>query len=204
LLTAPYTERKSLDQRVLSAITKVPREEFVRFEDRILAYNNSPLPIGFGQTISQPFIIALMTDLLCPDKDSIMLEIGTGSGYQTAILAELVKKVYSIELVLPLAEQARARLSHLEYQNVEIKASNGYTGWPECAPYDGILVTAAVPEIPAILIEQLKFGGRLVVPVGLPSSKQDLIRVIKKERGQILRESLLAVSFGLLLNPDKA
>ncbi len=193
-----------MDPRVLSAITKVPREEFVRFEDRNLAYNNSPLPIGFGQTISQPFIVALMTDLLDLDKDSIMLEIGTGSGYQTAILAELVKKVYSIELVVPLAEQARARLSDLEYQNVEIKVANGYAGWPECAPYDGILVTAAVPDIPPILIEQLKFGGRLVAPVGLPSSRQDLIRLIKKERGQVLRESLLAVSFVPLLNPDKA
>ena len=198
-LTAPFTEKKTIDPRVLSAMSKIPRDEFVQEEDRAFAYENRPLPINFGQTISQPFIVALMTDVLCPDKDSIILEIGTGSGYQTAILAELVKKIYSVEIVVPLAEQARKRLLSSGYQNVEIISGDGYVGWPECAPYDGMLVTSAVTEIPSQFIEQLKPGGRLVVPVGLPNSEQELILLQKTPSGKIIRESLLAVSFGFMV-----
>ena len=197
-LTAPFTERQFLSEETLTAITEVPREEFVLKEDRGLAFENIPLGIGFDQTISQPFMVALMTDLIAPAQDHIILEIGTGSGYHTAVLARLARWIYTIESIVPLAEQARLRLARLGYHNIEIKTGNGYGGWPEHAPYDGIVVTAAVTAVPDLLLDQLKPGGRLVVPVGPPGEKQELILISKTDNGRMIREPVLSVAFGLL------
>ena len=167
--------RQSLDPRVLDAIASVPREAFVPPEEEPYAYANMPLPIGHGQTISQPFIVAVMTDLLQPGAEHIVLEVGTGSGYQAAVLGKLVKQVYSIEVVAALAEQARARLARLGCTNVEVRHGDGYDGWPEHAPFDGIIVTAAAPFVPPPLIQQLKNGGRMVIPVDEGIEGQDLL-----------------------------
>lgn len=202
-MTSPLTGRDVMSVAVLTAVAGVPREEFVLEEDRELAYENVPLGIGFEQTISQPFIVALMTDLLAPGNDSELLEIGTGSGYHTAVLAGLARRVYTMELIVPLAEQARTRLARLGYKNIEINIGNGYFGWAAHAPYDGILLTAAVPEVPGQIIEQLKPGGRLVAPVGLPGDKQELLLVSRLKSGRVVRESVLPVAFGLLRNPDE-
>jgi protein-L-isoaspartate(D-aspartate) O-methyltransferase len=185
----------SLNDRVMQAMKKVPRHEFITEEMRAYAYDNGPVSIGYGQTISQPYIVALMTDLLCPEEDHIVLEIGTGSGYQAAILACLVKKVYSIEIVEQLGIQAGERLQNLGYYNVEIKTSDGYSGWQEHAPYDGIIVTAAATHIPPALIEQLKPGGKLVIPIGLPYMHQELFLVEKDEDGNIETKGILGVAF---------
>ena len=202
-LTAPYTERQTLAAETLTALAAVPREEFVAAGDRARAWENIPLGIGFGQTISQPFIVALMTDLIAPHGDSVVLEIGTGSGYQTAVLARLAGRVYSVELIVPLAEQARTRLARLGYHNIEITTGDGYAGWPEHAPYDGILVTAAVPVVPDQLTRQLKPGGRMVIPVGLPGAHQELMLLTRLASSRIKRESLLTVAFSLLVRPDE-
>lgn len=194
-LTREYTGRDHLDPRIMEAIAKVPRHEFVPLESRSYAYDDGPLPIGFGQTVSQPFIVALMTDLLDPQPDDVILEVGTGSGYQTAVLAELVRKVYSIEIISALADSARQRLARLGYTNVEIKTGDGYFGWPEHAPFDGIIVTAAAPEIPPPLVEQLKPGGRLVLPVGEPLGHQILKQVCKKKEGDTEVHEILGVAF---------
>ncbi len=194
-LTKKHIGKDRLDPRVMEAMARVPRHEFVPEESRVYAYDNGPLPIGFGQTVSQPFIVALMTDLLEPGEEDVVLEVGTGSGYQTAVLAELVKKVYSIEIIAELAEKARERLQRLGYTNVEIKVGDGYFGWPEHAPFDGILVTAAAPEIPRPLIDQLKPGGRLVIPVGDPFGYQMLKVVRKDEKGDIQIRDVLGVAF---------
>jgi len=166
------------DPRVLSALLKIERHRFVPEKYLDSAYSDQPLPIGEGQTISQPYIVALMTELLELKGNEQVLEIGTGSGYQAAILAELAKEVYTIEIIGPLASRAKEKLSELGYQNVKVKAGDGYLGWPEAAPFDAIIVTAAPDHIPNPLIEQLKEGGRMVVPVG--THTQELKKIIKR------------------------
>lgn len=187
--------RDSLDSRVMKAMESVPRNEFVPKSFVDAAFDNGPLPIGHGQTISQPYIVALMTDLLELDEDDTVLEIGTGSGYQTAILSQLCKKVYTVEYIAALADIARGRLQRLGYKNIESRAGNGYDGWPEHAPYDGIIVTAAATHIPKPLIEQLKPGGKLVIPVGSPHLYQELTVVEKDEDGEISIREILGVAF---------
>ncbi|MHA1537828.1 MAG: protein-L-isoaspartate(D-aspartate) O-methyltransferase [Alphaproteobacteria bacterium] len=194
-LTARYTGRKKLAAPVRAAMVAVAREEFVSAIEQEWAYINRPLPIGHGQTISQPFIVALMTDLLDPRVEHNVLEIGTGSGYQAAVLANLVAKVYSLEVVEKLAATAKERLARLGYANVEVRYGDGARGWPEHAPYDGIIVTAAAPEIPPALVMQLKEGGRMVIPVGQPHAEQTLSVVCKDARGEVTIEPLLPVSF---------
>jgi len=162
------------DQRVLAAMRKIERHRFVSEAQRSGAYEDHPLPVGEGQTISQPYIVALMTEALALQGDERVLEVGTGSGYQTAILAELVTEVYSVEILPRLAEQARATLEDLGYRNVHIRLGDGSEGWAEHAPYQGILVTAAPPQVPPALLEQLAEGGRLVIPVGVQSQELEL------------------------------
>lgn len=189
------TGRASLSQRVMDAIAKVPRHEFVAAADRRNAYANRPLPIGMGQTISQPFIVALMTDLMEVMPGDRVLEVGTGSGYQAAVLGELAGTVYTIEIVEPLAREAAERLKRLGYRNVVTRTGDGYKGWPEHAPFDAIMVTAAPREVPQPLIDQLKPGGRLVVPVGGQAAGQSLLLVEKQPDGRITRRNILAVRF---------
>jgi protein-L-isoaspartate(D-aspartate) O-methyltransferase len=193
--TRVETGRASLSERVMGAMAKVPRHEFVPARDRHNAYANRPLPIGMGQTISQPFIVALMTDLMEVKPGDRVLEIGTGSGYQAALLAELAGMVYTIEIVEPLAREAAERLKRLGYRNVVTKSGDGYKGWPEHAPFDAIMVTAAPREVPQPLIDQLKPGGRLVVPVGGQAAGQSLLLIEKQADGRITRRNILAVRF---------
>ena len=193
--TRHETGRASLSARVMDAIAKVPRHEFVPVADWRNAYANRPLPIGMGQTISQPFIVALMTDLMDVKPGDRVLEIGTGSGYQAALLAELAGSVYTIEIVEPLAREAAERLKRLGYRNVETRMGDGYQGWPEHAPFDSIMVTAAPREVPQPLIDQLKSGGRLVVPVGGQLAGQSLLLIEKQPDGRITRRNILAVRF---------
>lgn len=187
--------KKSISDKVMSALAKVPREKFVPDTWRRLAFANGPVSIGEGQTISQPFIVAIMTELLEPEAEDVMLEVGTGSGYQAAVLAELVAHVYSIEIIPALAQSAQQRLCELGYENISIKQDNGYAGWPEYAPYDGVIVTAAAPHIPPPLLEQLKPGARLIMPVGYPYDFQELIMVEKDHDGTIDMRSIMGVSF---------
>ena len=191
----PWVGKTGIDPRVLAAMAKVPRHEFVPPDVAYAAYENGPLPIGHGQTISQPYIVALMTDLLQPEAEDVILEVGTGSGYQAAVLSLLVRQVYSVEVVQALAEEAAARLKRLAYNNIETRCGDGYHGWPEHAPYDGIIVTAAAPEVPQPLIDQLKPGARLIVPVGGRYMGQDLVVLEKDKEGQIHRRSVLPVAF---------
>lgn len=193
--TASFTGRKKFNARVMQAMAEVPREKFIPDFSVPFAYDNGPLSIGYGQTISQPYIVALMTDLLDLTPESTVLEIGTGSGYQAAILAKLCSKVYSIEKIPELAESASQRLKSLGCDNIETRCSNGYTGWHEKAPFDAIIVTAAASHIPPALIEQLKPEGRMVIPVGLPYMHQELMLVTKAIDGSIQTESLLGVAF---------
>ncbi|MDI7260091.1 MAG: protein-L-isoaspartate(D-aspartate) O-methyltransferase [Thermodesulfobacteriota bacterium] len=185
-------DRGVKDARVLAAMLKVERHRFVPKEYQSRAYSDQPLPIGEGQTISQPYIVAVMTELLELKGEEKVLEIGTGSGYQAAILAELVKEVYTIEIVEPLATMAKNRLLELEYRNIQVKAGDGYLGWPEVAPFDAIIVTAAPDHIPKPLLDQLKEGGRLVVPVGTHS--QELKKVVKRS-GRIETTGIISVIF---------
>jgi protein-L-isoaspartate(D-aspartate) O-methyltransferase len=194
-LTSHLIGKSSLDDRVMEAMKQVPRHEFLPADLRYCAYDNGPAPIGSGQTISQPYIVALMSDLLDTKPADIILEIGTGSGYQAAILSQLVKQVYSIEIIKDLAIEARKRLNKLGYHNVEVRNDDGYFGLPEHAPYDGIIVTAAAPHIPQPLIDQLRPGARLVIPVGLPYSYQELMVIEKKANGEIETQKVLGVSF---------
>jgi len=194
-LTRHLIGKNSFDDRVMAAMKQVPRHEFLPADLRYCAYDNGPAPIGSGQTISQPYIVALMSDLLNTKPADIILEIGTGSGYQAAILSQLVQQVYSIEIIEDLATTARKRLNKLGYNNVEVRNDDGYFGWPEHAPYDGVIVTAAAPHIPPSLIDQLRPGARLVIPVGLPYSYQELMVVEKKANGEIETQMVLGVSF---------
>jgi protein-L-isoaspartate(D-aspartate) O-methyltransferase len=187
----------SLDARVLEVMGRLPRHEFVPAEMRRHAYLDRPLPIGYDKTISQPFIVALMTDLLQVGSDDTVLEIGTGLGYQSAVLAALARKVYSVEMIEPLAQQAIARLARAGCDNVEVRVGNGYNGWPEHAPFDRIMATAAPELIPPPLIRQLKPGGRMVLPAGLPDSQQ-LLLVEKGADGRLSTREILPVRFSLL------
>jgi protein-L-isoaspartate(D-aspartate) O-methyltransferase len=184
-----------LDERVLEVLGKVHRHEFVGFAQRLNAYDNRPLPIGHGQTISQPYIVALMTDLVEPDPDDVVLEVGTGSGYQAAVLAELVSQVYSIEIVPALYEQAAKRLAKLGYDNVSTRLGDGYYGWEEHGPYDAIIVTAAASHVPPPLVRQLKVGGLMMIPVGDPFTVQRLVLVEKSDAGEILSRTISTVRF---------
>lgn len=195
LYTRRMTGKSKLDPRVRAAISSVPREKFVTRDYLDNAYDNGPLPIGYGQTISQPYIVALMTDLLELEADDVVLEIGTGSGYQAAILAQLCKHVYTVEYVAELADIARSRFKKLAYENIAVKTGNGFDGWPEHAPYDGIIVTAAATHIPGPLIKQLKTGGRMVIPVGQPHFHQELMLAIKDEDGELTIRDILGVAF---------
>jgi len=180
------------DPRVLQAMTEVPRHLFVPPEERDAAYDDTPLPIGHGQTISQPYIVALMTESLHLEPDDRVLEIGTGSGYQAAVLSELVDSVYTIEIVAPLGKAARERLHQLGYDNVQVRIGDGFRGWPEKAPFDAIIVTAAPETIPETLVDQLADGGRMVIPVG--RYLQELI-LVEKRNGKVRKRSLASVRF---------
>lgn len=193
--TRQLTGRSALDERVIEALRQVPRHAFVPDEIQYGAYANHPLPIGHGQTISQPYIVALMTDLIQPRPDDVVLEIGAGSGYQAAVLGKLVSQVYTMEIVEALAREAGERLHRLGYDNVEVRQGNGRLGWPEHAPYDAILVAAAARQIPPALIEQLKPGGILVIPVGEQNAAQNLTVIRKQENGRVEQTHVLPVAF---------
>lgn len=193
--TGRQTGRSRLDARVLEALRSVPRDAFVPDDLADQAYDNRPLPIGGGQTISQPFIVALMTDLLDPEPGHRVLEIGTGCGYQAAVLAELVADVYSIEFLPELAQRAEATLTRLGYDRIHLRTGNGREGWPEAAPFDDIIVTAGAADVPPALIEQLAPGGRMVIPVGSGRMGQDLLRITKSADGRVERQNVLPVAF---------
>ena len=182
------------DARVKEAMLKVPRHLFVPASIADRAYDNIPLPIGYEQTISQPYVVALMTDLLAVSKEHRVLEIGTGSGYQAAVLSELAQSVYTIEIVPALAKEARERLARLGYRNVEVRTGDGYKGWPELAPFDAIMVTAGADEVPAPLVEQLKPGGRMVIPLG-PASLMRLTLIEKTLDGRTKSREIIPVRF---------
>ena len=193
--TARETGRPVLSDAVMQAMARVPRHRLVSPEDESQAYRNRPLSIGSGQTISQPFIVALMTDLLAVKPGDKVLEIGTGSGYQAAVLAELGARVYTIEIVESLGLQAAKRLGELGYRNVTTRIGDGYQGWPEQAPFDSIIVTAAPNDVPPALTEQLKVGGKLVIPLGPRGSTQTLYTIEKGPGGTLTRQAVLAVRF---------
>jgi protein-L-isoaspartate(D-aspartate) O-methyltransferase len=181
------------DQRVLAAMSKVPREEFVPADERAAAYTDNPLPIGYDQTISQPYIVAFMTEQLHPKPSDRVLEIGTGCGYQAAILAELVSEVYTIEIMEPLAKTAEATLQRLGYKKVHVKMGDGYKGWPEHAPFDAIIVTCAPDHVPQRLTDQLKDGGRMIIPVGDRFAQE--LYLLEKKNGQLKESVTLPVRF---------
>lgn len=191
------------DRRVLDALRKVPRHKFVPPELAARAYGDHPLPIGHGQTISQPYIVAIMTELARPQAQHRALEIGTGSGYQAAVLSELVREVYTIELLEPLGTAARDRLQQLGYSNVTVRIGDGYKGWPEKAPFDVILVTAGAPFIPPALLDQLAAGGRMVIPVGAEWRDQVLKLIRKDPDGRIRSEDIMGVRFVPLVPGEK-
>jgi protein-L-isoaspartate(D-aspartate) O-methyltransferase len=194
--------KTALDDRVLRAMAKVPRHEFVPIEVQPYAYLNRPLPIGFDKTISQPLMVAVMTDLLELKPDDAVLEIGTGLGYQSAVLAELAGSVYTVEIIDELAQRAVQRLKREGYTNTEVRVGNGYFGWPEHAPFDKVIVTAAPDLIPPPLINQLKAGGRMVIPVGLPDAQQLLV-IDKDVNGKVRTKEIMQVLFSLLDGPDE-
>jgi protein-L-isoaspartate(D-aspartate) O-methyltransferase len=194
--------KTGLDERVLRAMAKVPRHEFVPVEVLPYAYANTPLPIGFNKTISQPLMVAVMTDLLELKPDDAVLEIGTGLGYQAAVLAELAGRVYTVEIIDELAQRAAQRLKRQGYINFEVRVGNGYFGWPEHAPFDKVIVTAAPDLIPPPLINQLKAGGRMVIPVGLPDAQQ-LVVAEKGLSGRVMTKEIMGVLFSLLEGPDQ-
>lgn len=194
-LTRRETGKTTLDPRVMAVLARVPRHEFVASNLISQAYENRPLPIGHGQTISQPYIVALMTDLLSLDDDSIVLEVGTGSGYQAAVLAELVKSVYTMEIIEVLGNEARQRLTRLGYENVTVRVDDGYYGWAEHGPFDAVIVTAAASHIPPPLVEQLKPGGTMVIPVGERFLVQQLLLIEKDTNGNVITRQILPVAF---------
>jgi len=193
--TSSYSGSSALSPRVVAAMEKVERHRFVPAALTAFAYFNRPLPIGHGQTISQPFIVALMTDLMKIEEGDRVLEIGTGSGYQAAVLAEVAGSVYSIEIIEPLGKQAGKLLKSLGYRNVETKVGDGYYGWPEAAPFDAIIVTAAASHVPPPLIKQLKPGGRMVIPLGTQFMTQYLMLVEKQQDGSLTSRQILPVRF---------
>jgi protein-L-isoaspartate(D-aspartate) O-methyltransferase len=194
-MTRQETGRARLSERVLAAMTQVPRHRFVPASQEYAAYQDRPLAIGSGQTISQPFIVALMTDLMDTKAGDRVLEVGTGSGYQAAILSELVAEVYTIEIIEALGRDSAVRFAAMGYRNIHAKVGDGYQGWPEHAPFDSIMVTAAARDVPPALTEQLKPGGRLVIPVGSQSGSQTLYVIDKQADGSTTRRSVLGVRF---------
>jgi len=193
--TKRETGLAALSSAVRGALGKVERHRFVPPAQQAMAYRNHPLPIGNGQTISQPYIVALSTDLLRPEPQDVVLEVGTGSGYQAAVLAEVVKQVYSVELIEDLGRTAAARLAELGYRNVEVRVGDGYAGWAEKGPFDGIIVTAAAPKVPPSLVSQLKAGGRMVIPVGGDGWVQQLKIVTKRADGGYDERDIIPVRF---------
>ena len=193
--TACWTGRAAFSDKVMRAMARVPRHEFVPLPERPFAYDNRPLAIGHGQTISQPYIVAVMTDLLDLAPTDKVLEIGTGCGYQAAVLAELAARVVSLEVVPDLAEQARRRLARLGYGNIDVHCGDGFRGCPKEAPFDAIIVTAAPAELPPALAEQLDVGGRLVIPIGPRGDRQMLYRCVRQADGMLLEEPKLPVAF---------
>jgi protein-L-isoaspartate(D-aspartate) O-methyltransferase len=189
------TGRPAIDTRVLAAMDLVPRHQFVPPGEERNAYENRPLPIGYGQTISQPYIVALMTDLMMVKPTDVVLEVGTGSGYQAAILSTLARAVYTIEIIEPLAKAAQERLQRLAYKRVEARLGDGYYGWEAHAPYDAIIVTAAASHVPPPLVRQLKPGGRIVIPVGAQFLTQYLLLISKANDGTVSTRQILPVSF---------
>ena len=194
-MTANFIQNDSFDEKVMQVLGQIPRHEFVPPARRSQAYENRPLPIGYGQTISQPYIVALMTDLLRPKPEHKILEIGTGSGYQAAVLSQLVKQVYSIEIIEKLGAGSTQLLQQLGYNNIETRIADGYNGWPEHAPFDGIIVTAAISHVPPPLVQQLIKGGRMVIPVGTRFQTQYLTLVEKDEQGKLTTRQILPVRF---------
>lgn len=199
-MLASQLGRATLADRVIEVMGRVPRHTFVPAEVQPFAYLNTPLPISHGKTISQPFIVALMTDLLDVREDTVVLEIGTGFGYQAAILAELARQVYSVEIIEGIAAQGKKRLTSLGYKNIALRLGNGALGWPEHAPYDRIMVTAAPDLIPPSLLQQLKPSGKMVIPSGIPDQQQ-LLLVEKNDQGRISTREILAVRFSELEAP---
>lgn len=202
-VTARETGRQRFEPRVMEAMATVPRHEFVPERLRHAAYFNRPLPIGHGQTISQPYIVALMTDLLEVEAGDVVLEVGTGSGYQAAVLSGLVERVYTVEIIPPLAASAAERLARLGYSNVEVRHADGFFGWEEHAPYDAVIVTAAASHVPPPLIAQLKAGGRMVIPVGSPFATQQLLFVEKAGDGSLRTRQVIPVAFVPLTRADE-
>lgn len=200
--TGAETGRPVFSAPVMASMARVPRHRFVPAPYRTLAYANRPLPIGQGQTISQPYIVALMTELLDAEPGDAVLEIGTGSGYQAAVLAELVDRVYTIEIIEPVGRNAAALLQELGYRNIETRIGDGYDGWPERAPFDAIMVTAAAPQVPPALVAQLKPGGRMVIPLGAQSEVQFLHLMVKQADGSISTRRSLPVRFVPLTRSD--
>jgi len=193
--TREHLGKDALDPRVLDAIETVPRHELIPSDARRYAYDNRPLPIGYGQTISQPYIVAIMTDLVEPDPDDVVLEVGTGSGYQAAVLSRLVKQVCSIEIIPQLAKRARRDLDRLGYGNIRTREGDGYYGWQDCGPFDAIVVTAGAGHVPPPLIDQLKPGGKLIIPVGSRFMTQQLLLVEKDAAGAVTTRHVLPVRF---------
>jgi protein-L-isoaspartate(D-aspartate) O-methyltransferase len=193
--TERWTGRSALSPQTMSAVAKVKREAFVSLGSEPAAYENRPLPIGHGQTISQPFIVALMTELLDLQPDDRVLEVGTGSGYQAAVLAEVVDKVHSIEVIPELAARAAVALAVQGYAKVELRTGDGGLGWPNRAPFDAIVVTAAALEVPSALLEQLRAGGRMMIPIGPRRGDQELLLITKDAAGNVTRRSVLPVAF---------
>ncbi len=194
-MTRSLTGRGRLSERVMAAMARVPRHEFVHPSDIAVAYQDRPQGIGHGQTISQPYMVAVMTDLLGLNGDHRVLEIGAGSGYQAAVLAEVAGRVYTVEVIAPLAEGARRRLARLGYDRVRVRCGDGYAGWPEEAPFDAIMVTAAPEDIPPALVEQLRCGGRMAIPIGPAHASQTLYLCVKTGDGGLSKKNILPVAF---------
>jgi len=193
--TRAETGLPAMAPRVRAALGKVERHRLIPQDQAHLAYRNHPLPIGHSQTISQPYIVALSTDLLAAQPGHVVLEVGTGSGYQAAVLAEMVKQVYTIEIVEPLGRAAESRLAALGYKNIDIRIGDGYKGWPEKGPFDGIVVTAAAPRVPQALVDQLKPGGRMVIPIGERWEVQQLLLIVRNADGTLQQKNVLPVRF---------